>query len=436
MDRAAKYRMELIDRIIPFWLDYAPDREFGGHFSCLTSTGQVYDTDKFIWMQSRLVWTFSRLANEPKLKLSESMSLMCQHEAEKGVSFLLTNGRNKDGDWFFSLDKKGNPLVAAYNIFSDVFALMGLAEYSCLTGNVDSKLQEHALIAAEKTWNRILQRQTNPKGFYNKAALCARQYRPMNWPMILLNLTQILEDTPLAERIGVDLLQSIRFQAFSDVLEYHLDIQGRVLRERINHDGSFNNENMEGRLLNPGHACETLAFMVNALQRDGSSLESYFKTRPKVLDKISEAGVDSAGMLISRAVEWNLTKGWDTVYGGIFYYLDALGLPIEKLEWDMKLWWVHLESSSAALGAYLQYDLKSLKDWFEKIDIYMWDKFRSSENLEWYGYLSRDGLSTHELSGSKWKGFFHLPRALMNMILMIETETENSRNWGNSENTV
>ena len=425
---AAEYKMELTERIVPFWLDHAPDREYGGHFSCLTGAGRVFDTDKFIWMQSRLVWTFSHLAGKSKSLLSDSIHLQCRKEAERGALFLLEKGRNKEGDWFFSLDQKGNPLVAAYNIFSDVFALTGLAEYAALTGTVDAELQERALTAAEQTWTRILQRKDNPKGIYSKTVLGARQYRPLNWPMIILNTTQVLENTPLAQRIGSDLLRSMKFQAAADVLEYHFDMEGQVLRERVAPDGTFINENMEGRLLNPGHACETLGFIIEALQKDGPDLEYYLERRQKVQENISLAGVDTVGMLISRMVEWNLIKGWDSEYGGIFYYKDALDLPLEKLEWTMKLWWVHVESAVAALEAYKLSRMEPLRDWFEKIHSYMWEKFRRPENKEWYGYLSRQGVSTHDLAGGKWKGFFHLPRALMNMILIIETETKNSTN--------
>lgn len=432
---AAEYKTELTERIVPFWLDHAPDRENGGHFSCLTGAGLVFDTDKFIWMQSRLVWTFSHLAGKSKSLLSDSVHLKCLKEAERGALFLLEKGRNKEGDWFFSVDQNGNPLVAAYNIFTDVFALMGLAEYAGLKGDVDTALQEQALNVAEETWIRILNRQNNPKGAYSKAASGARQFRPMNWPMIMLNMTQVLENTPLAERIGSDLLRTMRFKSAGDILEYHLDMEGQVLRERINPDGTFNNENMEGRLLNPGHACETLAFIIEAFRKDGSDLEYYLQNRSVIIKKMEAAGSDSIGMLIGQAVEWNLKKGWDREYGGIFYYMDILNLPVEKLEWSMKLWWVHLESAVAALSAYQLSGNDSLKEWFDKIHFYMWDKFRFSDSPEWYGYLSRQGTPSNDLAGGKWKGFFHLPRALVKMISLIESETQYN-NRGISEKAV
>ncbi|WP_322512465.1 AGE family epimerase/isomerase, partial [Chloroflexus sp.] len=61
---AARYRAELAERVIPFWLRHALDHEHGGYFSALDRDGTVYDTRKYVWLQGRAVWMFSRLYNE------------------------------------------------------------------------------------------------------------------------------------------------------------------------------------------------------------------------------------------------------------------------------------------------------------------------------------------------------------------------------------
>src|SRR6059036_2904865 len=38
-----RYRAELLERVIPFWLRHSLDREHGGYFTCLTREGAVYD---------------------------------------------------------------------------------------------------------------------------------------------------------------------------------------------------------------------------------------------------------------------------------------------------------------------------------------------------------------------------------------------------------
>lgn len=61
---AEQYKTELLDSVLPFWLDKSQDKEFGGYFSCLDREGKVFDTDKFVWLQGREVWLFSMLYNK------------------------------------------------------------------------------------------------------------------------------------------------------------------------------------------------------------------------------------------------------------------------------------------------------------------------------------------------------------------------------------
>ena len=61
---AAKYRHELYDNVLPFWLEKSQDLEYGGYFTCLNRDGSVFDTDKFVWLQGREVWTFAMLYNK------------------------------------------------------------------------------------------------------------------------------------------------------------------------------------------------------------------------------------------------------------------------------------------------------------------------------------------------------------------------------------
>ena len=61
---AERYRNELLERVIPFWLEKSPDMEYGGYFTCLDRDGSLYDTDKFIWLQGREIWMFAMLYNQ------------------------------------------------------------------------------------------------------------------------------------------------------------------------------------------------------------------------------------------------------------------------------------------------------------------------------------------------------------------------------------
>jgi N-acylglucosamine 2-epimerase len=119
--------------------------------------------------------------------------------------------------------------------------------------------------------------------------------------------------------------------------------------------------------------------------------------------------------LMRKAVDISLQLlelGWDKVYGGIFYFLDVKGYPPQQLEWDQKLWWVHIEAIIGMLKGYLHTGDKRCAAWFEQLHDYTWERFADKEQGEWFGYLDRRGEVLLPLKGGKWKGCFHVPRGL------------------------
>jgi len=150
------YLKQLLDDAIPFWEKHSVDKKYGGYFTCLDRDGRVYDTDKFMWLQGRQVWTFSMLCN----RLEKRAGWLAI--AKTGVDFILKHGRDKTGNWYFSFNREGTPLTQPYNIFSDCFACIGLAQYSMATG--DRKAKEIAL----RTFFNIIRKSNEPAGKYSK----------------------------------------------------------------------------------------------------------------------------------------------------------------------------------------------------------------------------------------------------------------------------
>ena len=48
-----RFKEELLENCVPFWLEHSVDKEFGGILNCLDRTGKVYSEDKSVWMQGR-----------------------------------------------------------------------------------------------------------------------------------------------------------------------------------------------------------------------------------------------------------------------------------------------------------------------------------------------------------------------------------------------
>lgn len=380
---ANRYKTELLDSVLPFWLNKSIDKEYGGYFSCLDRDGSVYDTDKFIWLQGREVWLFSMLCN----KLGKKQEWL--DAAIQGAEFLKKYGHNGDYDFYFSLTREGKPLVEPYNIFSNTFACMAFAQLAKATGN-----EEYAEIS-RSIFKRILERRGNPKGKWSKAVPGTRPMKDFALPMIICNMALEVEDIINDPQ----LLEKTIDECLHEVLDVFYQPDLGCMLENVSSLDNSRLDCFEGREINPGHNLEALWFMMNlGIRRNDEAL-------------------------VNKCVEISLSvieKGWDKEYGGIFYFLDSKGAPQQKLEWDQKLWWVHIESAIAMIKGYQLTGNKKCLEWFEKLDEYMWSRFKDPLHPEWFGYLNRRGEMLLPLKGGKWKGCFHVPRGLFEIWQILE----------------
>ncbi|MDL5510509.1 AGE family epimerase/isomerase [Arenibacter sp. M-2] len=366
------YKDALLKDVIPFWQKYSIDRQNGGYFSCLDRKGQVYDTDKFIWLLGRQSWTFSMLYNnvEKNEKWLEISKL--------GIDFIREYGMDSDGNFYFSVTEEGQPLVQPYNIFSDCFAAIAFGQYARATG--DGKIKS----LANQTYHNILRKKDAPKGVYEKST-GIRPLKGFALPMILSNLVLELEDVLDPEEVEKTINHSIK-----EVMGDFLQGEPEIIYEYVSLKGKLE-DSFNGRLLNPGHGLEAMWFMID------------IGARKNDLDLI-----EKATQVILNILEYS----WDKKYGGIFYFMDAKGKPLQQLEWDQKLWWVHLESLVALAKAYQHSRNEKVFKWYQKVHNYTWNNFPDADNGEWFGYLNRQGKSLNTLKGGKWKGCFHVPRSL------------------------
>ncbi len=379
---ASLYRNELVSNILPFWQNHSKDEVNGGFFTCLDRTGNVYDTDKFMWLQGREVWCFSYMYQQVEQK-KEWLDM-----ALHGARFMQKHGRDENGNWYFSVTDDGKPLIQPYNIFSDCFATMAFAALDKINPN-----DEWKKIAVD-TFENIIRRRNNWKGNYSKAYPGTRPLRNFSLPMILCNLSLELEHI-----LGSDRVNEFVPEVIHEVMDIFYQPEHGLILENVNPDGSFNNS-FEGRLLNPGHAIESTWFIMDLAKRMND-----------------RALIDKAITILLDTIEY----GWDKEYEGIFYFMDIKGTPPQQLEWDQKLWWVHVEALVALAKAYALTGDERCAMWFERIHKYTWKYFRDDEYGEWFGYLNRRGEVLLSLKGGKWKGCFHIPRALYQVWKTLET---------------
>ena len=308
--------------------------------------------------------------------------------AIKGAEFLIKYGHDGDYNWYFSLTQDGKPLVEPYNIFSYTFAAMAFGQLSLATQN-----EKYADIA-KNTFEKILSKKENPKGKWNKAYPGTRLLKGFSLPMILCNLTLEIEHL-----LDEETIEHTMDHCIDEVMEVFLRPElGGIIVENLNIDGSLS-DTFDGRLVNPGHGLESMWFIMDVGVR---------------LNRKD---------LIEKAAKTTLTLmeyGWDKKHGGIFYFMDRKGFPPQQLEWDQKLWWVHIEALIALLKGYQLTGSEECLAWFEKLHDYTWKHFKDPEHPEWWGYLNREGEVLLDLKGGKWKGCFHVPRGLYQCWKILE----------------
>lgn len=383
-----KYKDDLLNDIIPFWQNHSKDVEFGGFFTCLDREGKVFDTDKFVWLQCRQVWLFSMLFNQVEEK-QEWLDF-----AEHGADFLKKYARAADGTWYFSLAQSGQPLIQPYNIFSDCFATMAFGQLYKATAK-----EEYAEIA-RSTFHSILERQNNPKRHWSKAVEGTRPLKNFALPMILCNLSLEIEHL-----LPKSVVENLIDDCIYEVMEIFYDKKSGLILENVTPEGKFS-DSFEGRLLNPGHAIEAMWFIMDLGERLGNK---------NLIEKAKNITLHT------------LEYAWDTKYGGIFYFMDIKGNPPQQLEYDQKLWWVHIETLIALLKGYLHTGDEKCWIWFEKLHDYTFKHFPDPEFGEWFGYLNRVGEPLLTLKGGKWKGCYHIPRGLYQCWKTLEQIKKNEK---------
>ena len=149
-------------------------------------------------------------------------------------------------------------------------------------------------------------------------------------------------------------------------------------------------DHFDGRLLNPGHAIEGAWFILNEARHRGND------------PALTELGCSM--------LDWMWARGWDEKHGGIFYFRDVHGKPVQEYWHDMKFWWPHNETILATLLAHLMTGDARYEQMHRQVHDWAYAHFPDAEHGEWFGYLHRDGRVSVPLKGNLWKGPFHLPR--------------------------
>ena len=389
LQNARKQIRTQLEACVNFWLKNGIDKVNGGVYTCLDREGKVYSTDKSVWMQGRCAWTFAWLCNVYGKK-QEWLDA-----AKSCLDFMEKYCINREmGDrMYFTVTGDGKPLRQRRYYFSETFYSMANAEYYGLTG--EKVYLDRAVKAYNMYWD-LWHGAPDPTGLGAKTIPETRTGRSFANAMIFLNMSSILVRV---HPEGAELYNERSKECVHDIFAYHVHPELGCLLENVGPNGEARMEFTEGRIVNPGHDIEGAWFIEEYAKRMGDK-----ELTAKAEDIFNKA----------------FSAGWDKEYGGLLYFIDALGNPPEAYEHDMKLWWPHNEILIASMMFYRDTGKEEYLEKFYKTFDYCLEYFNEPEYGEWYGYLRRDGKPTMPAcKGSTFKGPFHLPRMLSMVDCMI-----------------
>ena len=364
------YRDGLLNDTLDFWFPHCVDTKDGGFFTALHRDGSIIDTDKSVWHQGRISWLLATLYNTVEQR-PEWLAW-----SKSGIDFLRRHAFDHDGRMYFQLTRDGRPLRKRRYIFSEAFAAIAFCAYAVASG--DEKVGEEG----QAIFQQLLKYATTPGMLASKTIEATRPTKSLALPMILINTAQELRATvgcPKACSEEID-------RCIAEIRDNFLCPEWECVLETVGADGRFL-DHFDGRTLNPGHAIEAAWFILHEARLRGG-------------DKHLIA-------LGCQMLDWMWLRGWDNIHGGILYFVDARGLPVQEYWHDMKFWWPHTEAIIATLLAYHLTGNEKYAEWHRQVHEWAYAHFPDPDYGEWYGYLHRDGRVSVRLKGNLWKGNYH-----------------------------
>ncbi len=368
-----KYRDDLVNNIMPFWLKNGLDRVNGGVYTCVDRDGSLIDSTKSVWFQGRFAFVCSFAYNTIE-KNPEWLAA-----AKSTIDFIEAHCFDNDGRMYFEVMADGTPLRKRRYVFSESFAAIAMAEYAKASG--DMNYAEKAL----RLFKDIRKFVATP-GYMEPKYLDALKAKGHSLVMILINtasrIRNVISDPVLDRQIDESIAS----------LKDFMKPEFKALLEMVGPDGEFI-DTINGRVINPGHCIETAWFLLEEAKHRGWDKEL------------------TAQAL--QILDWSWEWGWDKQYGGIINFRDCRNLPPQDYSQDMKFWWPQTEAIIATLYAYEATGDDKYLIWHKQISEWTYAHFPDEEHGEWYGYLHRDGTVAQHAKGNIFKGPFHIPRMMV-----------------------
>ena len=330
---------EIKGNILPYWIKYMPDQQYGGFFGHVTHLNQpVVKANKGAVLNARILWTFSAAYG----MFGEKSYL---DTAQRAYGYIQDNFLDSDlGGVFWELDYQGRVSASRKQIYAIAYTIYAMAEYHVATG------EEEALFTATSLFGDI------EKHAFDKDRNGYTEALARDWTAVEnLRLSEKDDNESKTMNTHLHILEAYAnlYRIWKDPrLEFALEniiklfLEKFINRDTLHLNLFFDDDwNLKSSLVSYGHDIECAWLLHEAAEVLGKT---------ELLKQTCLLAVEMARK--------NFT-GLDAD-GGLFYEL----FPVEgKLDTD-KHWWPQAEAMVGYFNAYQlsgdrEFALKTVNSW-------------------------------------------------------------------------
>ena len=374
---------ELLSDILPFWLKYAIDEEYGGFRGQIANDLTINPhAAKGIILNARILWTFSKAFST----YGDPVYLDAARRAyEYLVRFFWDN---EFGGVYWMVDYQGNPFDTKKRIYGQAFTVYALAEYYHATGDAEILARALRLVEVieasghdpanggyfetyERDWTLAVDQRLSEVDQDEKKSMNTHLHLLEAYAALLRNHEHSTVRLRLRELIEVFLNHIVDPKTHHFLLFF--DEEWRTQSDKV----SFGHD-IEGSWL----LCEAAEIL-----GDTALLES----------------VRAVGLSMAQAV---YDQGLDTD-GGLLYEAGPTGI----IDSD-KHWWPQAEAIVGFLNAHELSGRQYFRDAAERSWAFIEEHIIDREHGEWFWLVSKDGVPAAERDKvGPWKCPYHNSRA-------------------------
>ena len=379
-DLRQRVEAELLIDILPFWLKYSIDDEYGGFRGRIANDLAIEShADKGVILSARILWTFSNAYSVYRDRVYRST-------ASRAYEYLDRFFWDQDfGGVYWMVDYTGRPTDTKKRIYGQAFTVYALAEYYHATGDAEAldkalRLVEQIETASHNARNggyfETYERDWTLATDQRLSAVDMDEKKSMNTHLHLLeayaNLLRFHEDATVRRRLR-------------ELIEIFL---GDIIHPATRHFILFFDEQWRPRSakISFGHDIEGSWLLVEAAAILGD---------PAVLGRAREAAVKMAQAVYEQGLDSD---------GGLLYEANPANTD--------KHWWPQAEAVAGFLNAYRlsgrQHFLNAAERSWDFIERFIVDR----EHGEWFSLVSKEGVASSVPDKvGPWKCPYHNSRA-------------------------